>query len=1353
MILTTILILSTSAVFAEDVSYENNVYVDANAADGGVGTLENPYKDLKTAIANSGENTNIILREGVYTGFNNFNLTLTTDNIKITNYEDEEVIITTTNTHPPTRFINITANNVILDGLKFQNVSNMISPGQGGAIYWDGSNAIVDNCLFENVKTGNINGVAIFFEQGNALVKNSIFLNNSIMNSGTPIGGILTFNGTNNRVINSRFDSNIGGRGAINSQKGGLTVEDCNFTNEKRYYTYAAGAISAVGDDNNIKSSKFIGLNAGTNAGAIMGVNGTFIIDDCEFTNSTVGMGRGGAVYLENSTFEITNSNFIGGASSYGGGICAMYSNGTIDGCTFDKNVGHNFGGSIYLLSGNYTVSNSNFTNSRSMNSGGFIYSDSNNTVITGCNFENARTNGGGAIYTRGVNATIENVNIKNCTSSGSGGAIYCDSNNTVIRNFNITDSGNLYYVNNYGVVTIRGNNTVVENGLFKNIYSTNYGGSIGWYGNNGTLRDVTFENSHIQTSDAGAVYWVGNGSTIDNCKFLNCSANANAGTLTWITSDGTISNCVFVNSSCGNTGFVLARGNNNSIVNSSFDNSKSMNYGGIFISGNNTVIDNCNFTNINNTLSGAGGITMTGSSATISNCNFENISGTTGGSIYLTGSANIENNTFQNVQALYTGGTIEFRGNGNITGNNITNSHTQYFGGGINFNGNGTISNNSFVNCSVDGRGGAVYNNVGSSLTISNNEMVNCTAGIYGHDVFNSGTIGKLSLIVNRSVVYTVVNRTSFVLVKLTDDNGDDVTVSELNCRVSDNVTNFTKDFVFINNEYNATGFNITFNETGTYVLYPVDTDSHIIFDELNNLTIIVDDYMPVKIAVHNLTAHVEDTQDIIIHVLDYNDEKVYNGTISAVINGLNYTANVSDGQVVFSDIYLGDDAGYYPITVNYTSLHDYYFDAEGGGYIRLGLYHSSVSGEDVKGIVGENKTTNVYARGEHGELLDGTIRMSFPDGSTRTVESGSTVSITLPEESGSYNVTLRYSGDDEHYSSSGVLHLSVGLDETNISSVSVDSYPGDIVNVTFSVVDEFNQTVKNGSVEFILDNVTYTGKVVNGTVSFEVTLPNNEGFYQVNVTYDGNGHYDYSYTTLTLNLTKLETEITTQNITAYEGETQTIQIELTDSNGNPINDNVTITLPTGESIKVPTNTDINIYCPKAGTYTLPIVYSGSNQYKASNTTYIVIIKEKINVNIITPNNITLNKSGSVNITITITDGDKPVNNGTATLVVENNNYTSNVTNGSATFVDVILPNRTGKYTFIIYYNGTGIYNDAISYLTVIIVGDKKYNPSKNSQSNHIVDSNSLSNIPTGNPILLLLFALACIILPIKKR
>ena len=147
----------------------------------------------------------------------------------------------------------------------------------------------------------------------------------------------------------------------------------------------------------------------------------------------------------------------------------------------------------------------------------------------------------------------------------------------------------------------------------------------------------------------------------------------------------------------------------------------------------------------------------------------------------------------------------------------------------------------------------------------------------------------------------------------------------------------------------------------------------------------------------------------------------------------------------------------------------------------------------------------------------------MSFPDGSTRTVESGSTVSITLPEESGSYNVTLRYSGDDEHYSSSGVLHLSVGLDETNISSVSVDSYPGDIVNVTFSVVDEFNQTVKNGSVEFILDNVTYTGKVVNGTVSFEVTLPNNEGFYQVNVTYDGNGHYDYSYTTLTLNLTKI--------------------------------------------------------------------------------------------------------------------------------------------------------------------------------------------------------------------------------------
>lgn len=95
----------------------------------------------------------------------------------------------------------------------------------------------------------------------------------------------------------------------------------------------------------------------------------------------------------------------------------------------------------------------------------------------------------------------------------------------------------------------------------------------------------------------------------------------------------------------------------------------------------------------------------------------------------------------------------------------------------------------------------------------------------------------------------------------------------------------------------------------------------------------------------------------------------------------------------------------------------------------------------------------------------------------------------------------------------------------------------------------------------------------------------------------------------------------------------------------------------------------------------------------------------------------------------------------------------TRNVTNGSSTFIDVVLPNRTGKYTFIIYYNGTEIYNDAISYLTVTIVGDKKYNPSKNSQSNHNSDINSLSNIPTGNPILLLLFALACIILSIKKR
>ncbi|OWT33767.1 hypothetical protein BGI41_00780 [Methanobrevibacter sp. 87.7] len=145
----------------------NKYYISNNGDDSNDGTINHPFKSIKTGIDKSKNNSIIYIDSGTYTGNKNSNITIN-KNLKITSYNGE-VIITGENN----QIFKITKNtNVIINNLTFKNTKTNTN---GGIIYSEGNLTINNSKLTNNTAQ---NGGAIY-SQGNLTIDNTKFNNNS----------------------------------------------------------------------------------------------------------------------------------------------------------------------------------------------------------------------------------------------------------------------------------------------------------------------------------------------------------------------------------------------------------------------------------------------------------------------------------------------------------------------------------------------------------------------------------------------------------------------------------------------------------------------------------------------------------------------------------------------------------------------------------------------------------------------------------------------------------------------------------------------------------------------------------------------------------------------------------------------------------------------------------------------------------------------------------------------------------------------------------------------------------------------------------------------------------------------
>ena len=240
-----------------------------------------------------------------------------------------------------------------------------------------------------------------------------------------------------------------------------------------------------------------------------------------------------------------------------------------------------------------------------------------------------------------------------------------------------------------------------------------------------------------------------------------------------------------------------------------------------------------------------------------------------------------------------------------------------------------------------------------------------------------------------------------------------------------------------------------------------------------------------------------------------------------------------------------------------------------------------------------------------------------------------------------------------------------------------------------------------------------------------------------------------------------KLNTTIASEDIYGYSGEKVNIIANVTDEKGNLVSNGTALLIigdkigeapsgfaAAGEYVANVENGKAvfeGLMLPDPGVYPVSMMYLGDDVYNPSNTTVNMVVSNRVNTTI-SADQVNGNPSDKINVTVNVIDGNgNPVLNGTATLIIDGVEYNAEVHNGTATFIDVILPKT--NTTAIVKYNGNEYYAPSESTFDIIINdNNSEQNQTLPAESKKAVN-HSIDSKQTGNPILIALLVLMCLI------
>ena len=325
---------------------------------------------------------------------------------------------------------------------------NIAPNSEGGAIYSQAEGTTkVDNCTFVENEAINGGALCVRTDDGPINICDSKFYNNSV----TSEGGAIYMDSPNILVDSCDFTNNTAGEigGAISIDREGpknanknITIAQSNFT-ENEVIAGDGGAIYSEASLFAVDHCEFLENTASDSGGAVFhndpsGSTNSFT--DSKFINNTA-KGIAGALYVYANNSEVKNSEFSGNDAANGGAAYIQGTNNVIDTVTFSNNTASRYSGAAYIAGYDNNIINSKFNDNSAGLSGGASLITGNNNAISNSEFNNntASENGGALMHYSG-NLDVDNSNFTE-NKAVNGSAIYQEKGALTVSNSKLFDN------------------------------------------------------------------------------------------------------------------------------------------------------------------------------------------------------------------------------------------------------------------------------------------------------------------------------------------------------------------------------------------------------------------------------------------------------------------------------------------------------------------------------------------------------------------------------------------------------------------------------------------------------------------------------------------------------------------------------------------------------------------------------------------------------------------------------------------------------------------------------------------------------------------------------------------------
>ncbi|RAP53298.1 MAG: hypothetical protein BZ138_01380, partial [Methanosphaera sp. rholeuAM270] len=304
-----------------------------------------------------------------------------------------------------------------------------------------------------------------------------------------------------------------------------------------------------------------------------------------------------------------------------------------------------------------------------------------------------------------------------------------------------------------------------------------------------------------------------------------------------------------------------------------------------------------------------------------------------------------------------------------------------------------------------------------------------------------------------------------------------------------------------------------------------------------------------------------------------------------------------------------------------------------------------------------------------------------------------GKAVLNTKINSTGNYTITANYESSENYTSSSSTTKVAVQGRKTNLTAQVTNSTQGN-TTVNVEIKDSVTGEPIDANVIITLPNGTnITAKANNGSVEIPVNLP--VGNNTVKITYPGDKTHNSTIVDVPVKVEPRDSNVAVKVVNNTVGNT-TVKVTLVDTvTKEPLNGNVTVTLPNGKNVTAKaTNGSVTIPVNlPVGNNTIKVTYPGDKNHNPAT--------ENVQVNVKTRDSgikakVSNKTAGNTTVTVDVYDPvtGKPITNGYVNIT-HNGQSVGRAkvdSKGKATIKTNI--NTTGTYKLVANYEGNANYS-----------------------------------------------------------